>query len=104
MIVQAHLSFVIDFTLWEKSGHAANYAENMFTTHSESRNYAVKRMNCPCHVQDRVILPRIARCNITGWSRSLSSVTYEASKRNGKLKSHWIVRVFHTYWYLEIEK
>ncbi len=42
---------VVDFTLWEKSGHAANYAENMFTTHSESRNYAVKPMNCPCHVQ-----------------------------------------------------
>ncbi|MCX2638067.1 threonine--tRNA ligase, partial [Klebsiella pneumoniae] len=42
---------IVDFTLWEKSGHAANYAENMFTTHSESRNYAVKQMNCPCHVQ-----------------------------------------------------
>ena len=42
---------VVDFTLWEKSGHAANYAENMFTTHSENRNYAVKPMNCPCHVQ-----------------------------------------------------
>ena len=41
---------IVDFTLWEKSGHA-NYAENMFTTHSESRNYAVKPMNCPCHVQ-----------------------------------------------------
>jgi threonyl-tRNA synthetase len=42
---------IVDFVLWEKSGHAANYAENMFTTHSESRNYAVKPMNCPCHVQ-----------------------------------------------------
>lgn len=42
---------IVDFSLWEKSGHAANYAENMFTTHSESRNYAVKPMNCPCHVQ-----------------------------------------------------
>ena len=42
---------VVDFTLWEKSGHAANYADNMFTTHSENRNYAVKPMNCPCHVQ-----------------------------------------------------
>lgn len=42
---------IVDFTLWEKSGHAANYVENMFTTHSESRNYAVKPMNCPCHVQ-----------------------------------------------------
>ncbi|WOE30407.1 MULTISPECIES: threonine--tRNA ligase [unclassified Acinetobacter] len=42
---------IVDFSLWERSGHAANYAENMFTTHSESRNYAVKPMNCPCHVQ-----------------------------------------------------
>ena len=42
---------IVDFTLWEKSGHAANYADNMFTTHSENRNYAVKPMNCPCHVQ-----------------------------------------------------
>ncbi len=42
---------IVDLSLWEKSGHAANYAENMFTTHSESRNYAVKPMNCPCHVQ-----------------------------------------------------
>ena len=42
---------VVDLILWEKSGHADNYAENMFTTHSESRNYAVKPMNCPCHVQ-----------------------------------------------------
>lgn len=42
---------IVDFVLWEKSGHAANYAENMFTTHSESRNYAIKPMNCPCHVQ-----------------------------------------------------
>ncbi|WP_343595376.1 threonine--tRNA ligase [Acinetobacter sp.] len=42
---------IVDFSLWERSGHAANYAENMFTTHSENRNYAVKPMNCPCHVQ-----------------------------------------------------
>ncbi len=42
---------VVDFTLWEKSGHAANYADGMFTTHSENRNYAIKPMNCPCHVQ-----------------------------------------------------
>ena len=42
---------VVDLSLWERSGHAANYADNMFTTHSEHRNYAVKPMNCPCHVQ-----------------------------------------------------
>lgn len=42
---------IVDRTLWEKSGHWQNYAENMFTTHSEKRDYAIKPMNCPCHVQ-----------------------------------------------------
>lgn len=42
---------VVDRILWERSGHWGNYAENMFTTHSESRDYAVKPMNCPCHIQ-----------------------------------------------------
>ena len=42
---------VVDRVLWEKSGHWGNYADNMFTTESESRDYAIKPMNCPCHVQ-----------------------------------------------------
>ncbi len=42
---------VVDRSLWERSGHWENYAENMFTTSSESRDYAIKPMNCPCHVQ-----------------------------------------------------
>ncbi len=42
---------VMDRTLWEKSGHWQNYRDNMFTTSSESRDYAVKPMNCPGHVQ-----------------------------------------------------
>lgn len=42
---------VVDRMLWEKSGHWDNYAQNMFTTHSEHRDYAIKPMNCPCHVQ-----------------------------------------------------
>ena len=42
---------VVDRSLWEKSGHWANYADNMFTTQSENRDYAIKPMNCPCHVQ-----------------------------------------------------
>jgi threonyl-tRNA synthetase len=42
---------VMDKTLWEKSGHWDNYRENMFTTASENRDYAVKPMNCPGHVQ-----------------------------------------------------
>lgn len=42
---------VMDKTLWEKSGHWQNYRDNMFVTASESRDYAVKPMNCPGHVQ-----------------------------------------------------
>ncbi len=42
---------IVDRSLWERSGHWENYAENMFTTASESRDYAIKPMNCPCHVQ-----------------------------------------------------
>ncbi|PLK47240.1 threonine--tRNA ligase [Uliginosibacterium sp. TH139] len=42
---------VMDRTLWEKSGHWENYRDNMFTTESEKRDYAVKPMNCPGHVQ-----------------------------------------------------
>jgi len=40
-----------DRGLWEKSGHWDKFHEEMFTTHSENREYAVKPMNCPCHVQ-----------------------------------------------------
>ena len=42
---------ILDKTFWEKSGHWANYKDNMFTTQSEKREYAVKPMNCPGHVQ-----------------------------------------------------
>jgi len=42
---------VMDRALWEKSGHWQNYRENMFTTSSENRDYAVKPMNCPGHIQ-----------------------------------------------------
>ena len=42
---------VLDKSLWESSGHWENYHENMFTTSSENRDYAVKPMNCPGHVQ-----------------------------------------------------
>jgi threonyl-tRNA synthetase len=42
---------VVDRSLWEKSGHWDTFGDEMFTTHSESRDYAVKPMNCPCHVQ-----------------------------------------------------
>ncbi|MDP1673800.1 MAG: threonine--tRNA ligase [Burkholderiales bacterium] len=42
---------VMDRVLWERSGHWENYREYMFTTESEKRDYAVKPMNCPGHVQ-----------------------------------------------------
>ncbi|MGR9100016.1 MAG: threonine--tRNA ligase [Gammaproteobacteria bacterium] len=42
---------VVDRSLWEKSGHWDKFGEMIFTTHSEHRDYAVKPMNCPCHVQ-----------------------------------------------------
>ncbi len=42
---------IMDKSLWEKSGHWENYHDNMFTTSSENRDYAVKPMNCPGHVQ-----------------------------------------------------
>ncbi|WP_417597817.1 threonine--tRNA ligase [Oceanospirillum sp.] len=42
---------VVERTLWEKSGHWDKFHEQMFTTHSEHRDYAVKPMNCPCHIQ-----------------------------------------------------
>ena len=42
---------IMDKSLWEKSGHWENYRDNMFTTSSENRDYAVKPMNCPAHVQ-----------------------------------------------------
>ncbi len=42
---------VVDRSLWEKSGHWDKFSDMMFTTHSESRDYAIKPMNCPCHIQ-----------------------------------------------------
>ncbi|WP_461480831.1 threonine--tRNA ligase, partial [Porticoccus sp.] len=42
---------VVDRTLWERSGHWDKFRDNMFTVESESRDYAVKPMNCPCHIQ-----------------------------------------------------
>ncbi|MGZ8945830.1 MAG: threonine--tRNA ligase [Methylococcaceae bacterium] len=42
---------VVDRSLWEKSGHWDKFGSMIFTTHSENRDYAIKPMNCPCHVQ-----------------------------------------------------
>ncbi|HEV8107713.1 MAG TPA: threonine--tRNA ligase [Burkholderiales bacterium] len=41
---------IIDRSLWEKTGHWENFKENMFTTSSENRDYAIKPMNCPGHI------------------------------------------------------
>ena len=42
---------VVDRSLWERSGHWEKFRDDMFTTESEKREYAIKPMNCPCHVQ-----------------------------------------------------
>ena len=42
---------LVDFRLWEQSGHADKFMDEMFATESENRTYAIKPMNCPCHVQ-----------------------------------------------------
>ena len=48
---EIHTPQIVDRSLWEKSGHWDKYQDMMFTTGSENRDYAVKPMNCPCHVQ-----------------------------------------------------
>jgi len=42
---------IVDLTLWEKSGHADKFGDDMFMLSSEERSFAIKPMNCPCHVQ-----------------------------------------------------
>ena len=42
---------VVDMALWEKSGHAGKFADDMFSVQTDNRLYAIKPMNCPCHVQ-----------------------------------------------------
>ena len=42
---------LVDISLWEKSGHASKFGDDMFTLTNDEREYAVKPMNCPCHVQ-----------------------------------------------------
>jgi threonyl-tRNA synthetase len=48
---EVHTPLVVDRSLWEKSGHWDKFGDGMFTTHVENRDYAIKPMNCPCHVQ-----------------------------------------------------
>jgi len=48
---EVHTPEVLDLSLWQKSGHWDNFKDNMFITSSEDRTYAIKPMNCPCHVQ-----------------------------------------------------
>jgi threonyl-tRNA synthetase len=42
---------MVDVSLWQQSGHLANFRDEMFLTETENRQYAIKPMNCPCHVQ-----------------------------------------------------
>ncbi|MCP5135341.1 MAG: threonine--tRNA ligase [Gammaproteobacteria bacterium] len=48
---EVHTPEIIDRVLWEKSGHWDKFGDMIFTTHSENRDYAVKPMNCPAHIQ-----------------------------------------------------
>ena len=48
---EVHTPSVIDRSLWEKSGHWEKFRDDMFTTASENRDYAIKPMNCPAHIQ-----------------------------------------------------
>ena len=48
---EVHTPQVIDRSLWEKSGHWDKFGDMIFTTHSENRDYAIKPMNCPAHIQ-----------------------------------------------------
>ncbi|MDB9975470.1 threonine--tRNA ligase [Candidatus Thioglobus sp.] len=49
--LEVHTPEVMDRSMWEKSGHWDKFGDAMFTTHSENRDYAIKPMNCPGHVQ-----------------------------------------------------
>ena len=42
---------IVDRKLWERSGHWGKFRDEMFTTNTENRDYAIKPMNCPCHIQ-----------------------------------------------------
>ena len=42
---------LVDLSLWERSGHWDKFKQGMFTVHAEERNFAIKPMNCPCHIQ-----------------------------------------------------
>ena len=48
---EIHTPQVVDVSLWKRSGHWDKFRDDMFTTSSENRDYAIKPMNCPCHVQ-----------------------------------------------------
>jgi threonyl-tRNA synthetase len=48
---EVHTPQLIDRSLWEKSGHWDKFGDMIFTTHSENRDYAIKPMNCPAHIQ-----------------------------------------------------
>jgi threonyl-tRNA synthetase len=48
---EIHTPQIVDRSLWERSGHWEKFREGMFTTQTENRDYAIKPMNCPCHIQ-----------------------------------------------------
>jgi len=48
---EVHTPYILDRSLWEKSGHWEKFSDDMFVTESENRTYAIKPMNCPAHIQ-----------------------------------------------------
>ncbi len=48
---EIHTPQLVDYSLWERSGHASKFADEMFSVESDNRMYAIKPMNCPCHIQ-----------------------------------------------------
>lgn len=48
---EVHTPQIVDRSLWERSGHWDNFGDMIFTVQSENREYAIKPMNCPCHIQ-----------------------------------------------------
>ena len=79
---------VLDRALWEKSGHWENYRDNMFTTESEKRDFAIKPMNCPGHVQ--IFNEDLAA---TATCRCATASSARATATSPRARSHGIMRV-----------
>ena len=80
---------ILDKSLWEKTGHWQNYRENMFTTESEKRDYALKPMNCPGHV----LIFKSAPAQLPRPAAALRRVRPVPPQRAHRAALHGIMRV-----------